>query len=63
VKHSDLGASSDIVGLISSRTKWAGHVTCVKMRCTNSVLAGKAEEKTQLRRSKSRWDDNTKMAL
>jgi hypothetical protein len=43
---------------------WTGHVACTaEKRNAYTVLVGKTKRKTQLGRSRCRWEDNIKMDL
>jgi len=60
----DLYCSPNIVPVIKSRKRWAGHVARVgEMRGLYRVLVGKPEEKRPLGRPRRRWEDNIKMDL
>jgi hypothetical protein len=60
----DLYSSAIIVGVIKSRTRWAGHVARLgEGRDVYRVLVRKSEEKRPLGRPRRRWEDNTKMDL
>jgi len=44
--------------------RWAGHVTCMgERRGIYRVVVGKPEEKRQLGRPRSKWEDNIKLDL
>jgi hypothetical protein len=61
---SDLYYSRNIVRVIKSRMRWAGHVARMwEGRGMYRVLVWKPEEKRPLGRSRRRWEDNIKMDL
>ena len=61
---SDLYCSPNIVWLIKSRTRWAGHVARMGVgRGVYRVLVGKPEGKRPLGRPRRRWEDNIRMDL
>jgi hypothetical protein len=61
----NLYSSADIIRQIKSkRTKWAGHVACMREeRKVYKVLAGKPEGKRPLGRPRHRWEDGIRMDL
>jgi hypothetical protein len=61
----DLYSSPNIFRVIKSRRmKWAGYVAYMGgSKCVYRILVGKPEEKRLLGRSRSRWEDNSKMDL
>jgi hypothetical protein len=61
---SDLYCSPNIVWLIKSRTRWAGHVAHMgERRSVYRVLVGKPEGKRLLGRPRCRWESNIKLDL
>ena len=61
---SDLYSLSNIVRVVKSRRRWAGHVARMgEGRGVHRVLVGKPEGKRPLGRPRCRWEDNIKMDL
>ena len=60
----DLYSSPNIVGVIKSRTRWAGHVARMgEERGVYRISVGKSEGKRPLGRPRRRWVDNIRMDL
>ena len=60
----DLYSSSNIVRVIKSRMRWAGHIAHMgERRGVYRVLVGKPEGKRPLGRPRRRWEDDIKMNL
>jgi hypothetical protein len=60
----DLYSSPNIVRVIKSRIKWAGHVVHMgEGRGLYSVLVGKLEGERPLGKTWHRWENNIKMDL
>jgi hypothetical protein len=61
---SDLYSSSNITPMITSRTRWAGHVTSMgEGRGVYRVLVGKPEGNRPLGRPRHRWEENITINL
>jgi len=60
----DLYSLPNIVWVVKSRMRWAGHVARMgEGRGVHGVLVGKPEGKRPLGRPRCRWEDNIKMDL
>ena len=60
----DLYSLPNIVRVVKSRMRWAGHVARMgEDRGVHRVLVGKPEGKRPLARPRRRWEDNIKMDL
>jgi len=60
----DIYSLPNIVQVVKSRMRWAGHVACMgEGRGVHRVLVGKPEGKKPLGRPRRRWEDNIKMDL
>ena len=61
---SDLYSLPNIVRVVKSRMRWAGHVARMgEGRGVHRILVGKPEGKRPLGRPRRRWEDNIKMDL
>jgi hypothetical protein len=57
-------SSSNIIQVIKSRIRWAGHVACMRDRGgAYTVLVRRPEGKRPLERPTHRWEDNIKTDL
>ena len=60
----DLYSSPNLVRVVKSRMRWAGHVTHLEeRRGIQRVLVGKPDWKRPLGRPRHRWEDNIRMDL
>ena len=60
----DLYSLPNIVRVVKSRIRWAGHVARMgEGRGVHRALVGKPEKKRPLGRPRHRWEDNIKMDL
>jgi hypothetical protein len=60
----DWYSSLNIIGVIKSRMRWAGHVARMgEKRCAYMILLGRPEGRRPLGRPRHRWEDNIKMDL
>ena len=63
-KYDILYRSLNIVRIIKSRSRWAGHVARMKEgRSVFKILTGKPTGKGSLGRPRRRWEDNIRMDL
>jgi hypothetical protein len=60
----DLYSLPNIIQVIKSRRRWAGHVVHMgEKRGAYRILVGRPEGRQPLGRPRSRWEDNIKMDL
>jgi len=54
--------SPNIIRLVKlRRIRWAGHVTCIRMKIAYKIFVRKHEQRRPLRGIRRRWLDNIKM--
>jgi hypothetical protein len=59
----NLYSSPNIIRMIKSKMRWAGHAARTRKRNTYRTSVGKPEEKRPLGKLRRRWVDNIKMGL